>query len=433
MESAVQRNVLTDAFFEAHQYIEGVGRWRCSKCRPGIENKPRFWNQYSGKCEYCEHADRLGLVCNKIETEKCKLPLIKTNGGCAFECPLGETLNMKDGSCIKCPWSWQENQKDGKKRFNIGNEGCDTTCYVFGTISALTTNLMTRKVPINHTDYINSGNPIEDEKSSGNQRQCRILVGDMDINQVTRWTYQGLDPLVREINAVYGNVRFNNLIDKKEVSIFKIFQNARQIAGNLQIQKVLEAPDDNPVYFAHLKKLGGEFTKIDAPALQFEVKITAAKELATTEGLYWHSALFDGSGACSDFCKEGTCMSGASKASWGCISCKENSFKIEEEGLFSCISECPEGFYEAENKECKRCHPNCLGGCKAAGAVFPDACNKCKIYVSNGAQFECKSLATEKRCDSSSKDSDGNCSGLMSGGQLIERMIADLKPFPEES
>ncbi|KAI6171665.1 hypothetical protein M3Y98_00887600 [Aphelenchoides besseyi] len=277
-------------FFETHQYIEGVGRWRCSKCRPGIDNKPRFWNQYSGKCEYCEHADRLGLVCNKIESEKCK------------------------------------------------------PCFVFGSLTALTTNLLQRKVPMNHTYYINTGNPAVDEKNVNNRRQCRILVGDIEVTQVTRWTQP-----------------------------------------NLQIQDVDKVESD-PKYFTNFKKLGGEFTKVEPvpSSLSFEEKIMNAKKLAATEGLYWHSALFDGSGACSQFCGNNGCKSGASQASWGCVDCNVESFKIEEAGLFSCISECPEGYYATEKKECKRCHPNCVGGCSTSGTVFPGACNKCKVYVAKG-------------------------------------------------
>ncbi|KAI6204199.1 hypothetical protein M3Y94_00644800 [Aphelenchoides besseyi] len=221
-------------FFEVdHAKRPGTPRWRCSKCKPDDDGNPRFWNDLAGTCDQCDGANRLGIICNTVNEQACPVPLVKTNGQCALECPWGETLNVVDGSCIPCEWAYQS----ATKMFGVGQDGCDITCAVFNILSEATTTGLQR---------------YRTQHFVGTEAQeCRVLTGYVKIDSSEKGaTNDNIINILNKLSVIYGKVR-------AYIKEADFLEAAQQIVGNVVIFPRTEAYKLIDEHMSKLQKLTG--------------------------------------------------------------------------------------------------------------------------------------------------------------------------------
>ncbi|KAI6180268.1 hypothetical protein M3Y98_00701700 [Aphelenchoides besseyi] len=393
-------------FFEVdHAKRPGTPRWRCSKCKPDDDGNPRFWNDVAGTCDQCNEANRLGIICNTVNEQACPVPLVKTNGQCALECPWGETLNMIDGSCIPCEWSYQS----ATKMFGNGQDGCDITCAVFNSVAEATTTGLKR---YRKQHFVGS-----------EAQECRILTGNMNIYFGEDDSFPGnkaITEILNKLSVFYGKIRAS-----VQQPVF--FQSAQQIVGDVVVS--ITAPNfnyNNAIYFNQLQRFTGKILGLsighNIANTPMDKNTKEARKRFEQSGLIWTTALMEQPAVCYHGCKEKKCGPGPSLASWACKDCAGYMLTISEINLFSCVETCPIGFVAIGNS-CRKCRPNCVEGCTINRMHIPsDDCNKCVVYVSSRSMWECKMTVSRPRCDGSEK-----CEGKLKG--QIEKMIAALKEF----
>ncbi|KAI6204361.1 hypothetical protein M3Y94_00665300 [Aphelenchoides besseyi] len=377
---------------------KGTPRWRCSKCKPTAEGKPRFWNDYNGRCEACEHSSKLGLVCHTIPETPCPAPLVKTQEGCALHCKWNETLNIADGSCIPCPWTFDS------QKVQIGKIGCDMTCPAFGSVNTLSFGGM-----FHFGDRFIEREPY-----------CRIITGNVEFNPSTLAISKNLKTNVK-VSVFYGKVRIRGFDQAGNDDDTNFLKNVQQIVGDVVVKDSAELKKLDLDKLTHLQ---GTLTIENAPKLvnskQLMSKAKEAHKKVKASGLLWTTTLMTQSHKCHSSCPE-DCGPGPTQSSWACKECTGNF--VNERNLFSCVDNPGIGYWLNDKSQWNRCHPSCVGGCSGVAAfVGQGGCNKCMVYVAKGDKFECLFHAKHPRCDNSEK-----CPKKLES--KIPMMIAALKPF----
>ncbi|KAI6216372.1 hypothetical protein M3Y95_01281800 [Aphelenchoides besseyi] len=388
--------------YELNPLKGGEGRKRCSSCKPDASHTPRYWNDFAASCEICDLNLRIGLICIKSKNDTCDAPFVRSKNNCAFECPFRQTLNMVDGSCVPCAWSFE----NGK--FDTGKESCDTTCGVMGSVNYATTGEMKRS-------------------DADESRACRIMTGNIDITPSTLAKTEQNNAIVDQLSqipAFYGNVRVRGLSGAVE-----LLKSTVQIVGDFNLN---DNSNLTSIDLGSLKKLGGKKNVGDNPGFdpsaeqKLDALLISARDSAKNQGLLPFTSEMNATADCYEGCA-GNCSQSLGKASWGCTQCNDKSLMFNQPDLFSCaanVADCPSGYYK-NGTQCVRCHPSCVGGCSGKGSnLGADGCNKCSVYVSQkDGKVDCKLLklrcrsSTPKKCDSS-----------------LQKLIAELKEYaPERS
>ncbi|KAI6194766.1 hypothetical protein M3Y96_01159500 [Aphelenchoides besseyi] len=322
---------------------EGLVQTRCIAYSALLERFCCF------SCEICDLNLRIGLVCIKSKNDTCDAPFVRSENNCAFECPFRQTLNMVDGSCVPCAWSFE----NGK--FDTGKESCDTSesCAVMGSVNYATTSEMKRS-------------------DADESRACRIMTGNVDITPSTLVKTEqnsAITDQLSQIPAFYGNVRVRGLGGAVE-----LLKSTVQIVG---------------IDLGSLKKLGGKKNVGDNPGFdpgaeqKLDADLIRARDSAKNQGLLPFTSEMNATADCYEGCA-GNCNQSLGKASWGCTQCNDKALIFNQPDLFSCAAnatECPSGYYK-NGTQCVLCDPSCVGGCSGKGSNFgANGCNKCSVYV----------------------------------------------------
>ena len=347
----------------------------------------------------------------------CPKHLLKDNGACVRVCPADKkTLN---GECVPC------------------NGPCPKTCHF--------------------SDTIHAGN-IDTLKN------CTVLEGSITI----------LDSSFDGFQQIYENFTFGPRYPAMDPSKLEVLTSLHEITGFLNIQAHhenftnLEAFRNLEIiggrtlteYFSSLYIVKSSLTSLNMRNLRKirsgAVAILENKDLCYAEKINWqkimksssHNTLLQNnrptqsciveSQVCDSQCSADGC--------WGpgkgmCLACK--TYAVENEcvascdpnlGLYQaserscmkchpeckmtctgsgpglcdeckhtkdgpfCVKECPDGKYD-HNGECQECHKNCIGGCKGPeNTVGPNGCNSCdKVIISSDKHVE-RCLNSNEEC-----------------------------------